>query len=83
MADPTPIYRSRCYIAFRSVEGGQNGWALLAHVDLLDRLPSGHPMRDTLISLFRQHISGIVRYQEDGGLWHQLLAGVEVMKIED
>ncbi len=53
--------------------GRANGWALLAQVDLLDRLPSGHPMRDSLISLFRRHISGIMRYQGDRGLWRQIL----------
>ena len=53
--------------------GRANGWALLAHVDLLDRLPESHARCDTLLSLFRRHIRGIARYQSDEGLWHQLL----------
>ncbi len=53
--------------------GRANGWALLAQVDLLDRLPKSHPLRDTLLSLLRKHVRGIVRCQSDGGLWHQLL----------
>jgi unsaturated rhamnogalacturonyl hydrolase len=53
--------------------GRANGWALVAQVDLLDRLPQNHPLRDTLLALLKKHIAGISRYQSTGGLWHQLL----------
>jgi unsaturated rhamnogalacturonyl hydrolase len=53
--------------------GRANGWALMAEVELLDRLPRDHPRRDTLLQLLRRHIAGIVRYQSTSGLWHQLL----------
>lgn len=53
--------------------GRANGWAMLAQVDLLDRLPKDHPGRDTLLSLLRRHILGIAKYQGAEGLWHQLL----------
>jgi len=53
--------------------GRANGWALMAQVELLDRLPSGHPRRDTLLALFRRQVAGVARYQDAGGLWHQLL----------
>jgi unsaturated rhamnogalacturonyl hydrolase len=53
--------------------GRANGWALLAQVDLLDRLPKDYPLRDSLINLLQQHILGIARYQSGSGLWHQLL----------
>jgi len=53
--------------------GRANGWMLLAQVDLLDRLPKDYMKRDTLLSILRQHIAGIVRYQSASGLWHQLL----------
>lgn len=53
--------------------GRANGWILLAQVDLLDRLPEEHPDRPRLISIFRKEIEGIVRYQDTGGFWHQLL----------
>ncbi|HMB92746.1 MAG TPA: glycoside hydrolase family 88 protein [Rhodothermales bacterium] len=53
--------------------GRANGWALVAQVDLLDRLPDDHPQRDTLLTLFRRHILGVARYQGPDGLWHQLL----------
>ena len=53
--------------------GRANGWALLAQVDLLDRLPAHHPKRAVLVALLRQHILGIAQYQDAEGLWHQLL----------
>jgi unsaturated rhamnogalacturonyl hydrolase len=53
--------------------GRANGWAMLAQVDLLDRLPKTHPLRDSLLALLRRDIRGIVRYQGEHGLWHQLL----------
>ena len=53
--------------------GRANGWAILAQVDLLDRLPQDHPQRVTLLGLLRRHIDGILKYQSSTGLWHQLL----------
>jgi len=53
--------------------GRANGWAMLAQVDLLDRLPANHPQRSTLLRLLQRHILGIARYQSSDGLWHQLL----------
>ena len=57
--------------------GRANGWALLAQIDLLDRLPKDYPLRDSLINLLQQHILGIARYQSGNGLWHQLLDKVD------
>jgi len=53
--------------------GRANGWALLAQVDLIDRLPKNYPQRDTLLVLLQRHIQGISRYQSSNGLWRQLL----------
>ncbi|RQV95235.1 MAG: glycosyl hydrolase [Calditrichaeota bacterium] len=53
--------------------GRANGWALVAQVDLLDKLPINHPKREELILLLKRHIFGISRYQDANGLWHQLL----------
>jgi unsaturated rhamnogalacturonyl hydrolase len=53
--------------------GRANGWAIMAQVNLIDRLPKDHPMRDTLMTLLRRHILGIARWQGGEGLWHQLL----------
>jgi rhamnogalacturonyl hydrolase YesR len=53
--------------------GRANGWALLAQVDLLDRLPKEHPQRSQLLKILQQHLLGIARHQSGTGLWHQLL----------
>lgn len=53
--------------------GRANGWALMAQVDLLDRLPNDHPKRVQLLNILRQHILGVAQYQGATGLWHQLL----------
>jgi len=53
--------------------GRANGWALIAQVDLLDRLPKNHPKLGTLIVLLQRHLLGIASYQSGEGLWHQLL----------
>jgi rhamnogalacturonyl hydrolase YesR len=57
--------------------GRANGWAMLAQVDLLERLPKNHPKRNELIGLLKKHIVGISRYQSASGLWHQLLDKVD------
>ena len=54
--------------------GRANGWALMAEVAALDRLPPDDAARDTLLALFRRHAEGIARRQDAAtGLWHQLL----------
>jgi unsaturated rhamnogalacturonyl hydrolase len=53
--------------------GRGNGWAMLAQVELLDRLPEHFVLRDSLIVLLRRHIFGIAEYQSSSGLWHQLI----------
>lgn len=53
--------------------GRANGWALVAQVDLLDRIPKSHPKREILVKLIQNHILGIARYQGEQGLWHQIL----------
>jgi rhamnogalacturonyl hydrolase YesR len=53
--------------------GRANGWVLLAQMDLLDRLPKTNSYRDTILSLFKRHIDGVIKYQSSSGLWHQLL----------
>lgn len=53
--------------------GRANGWTMMAQVDLLDRLPGNYPGRDTLRALLRRQVRGVVKYQDAGGLWHQLL----------
>ena len=76
--DPTKGVMHHCW--YSDVErqgvacwGRGNGWAMMAQVELLDRLPQQYPLRDSLISLLARHIFGIAEYQSSNGLWHQLI----------
>jgi len=53
--------------------GRANGWLAVAQAQLLDQLPANHPKRPELIKLLLRQISGFARYQDQTGLWHQLL----------
>jgi len=53
--------------------GRSNGWIAMAQVELLNNLPANHPKRPELIRLLLRQIVGFARYQDQTGLWHQLL----------
>lgn len=53
--------------------GRGNGWMVLAEVELLSALPPTHPRREEVLTAFRQHMEGILRCQDAGGGWHQVL----------
>ena len=53
--------------------GRCNGWVMLAQTELLNNLPASHPERKNLIKLLLKQITGVARYQDKTGLWHQLL----------
>ena len=53
--------------------GRSNGWIAMATVQLLNNLPANHPKRPELIKLLLRQIVGYARYQDQTGLWHQLL----------
>jgi unsaturated rhamnogalacturonyl hydrolase len=53
--------------------GRANGWLAVAQCQLLSNLPANHPKRAELIRLLLRQIVGYARYQDQSGLWHQLL----------
>ncbi|MEO8406532.1 MAG: glycoside hydrolase family 88 protein [Chitinophagaceae bacterium] len=53
--------------------GRCNGWVAVAQAELLNNLPANHPKRPELIKLLLRQIVGFSRYQDPGGLWHQVL----------
>jgi rhamnogalacturonyl hydrolase YesR len=53
--------------------GRANGWLAVAQTELLNNLPANHPKRAELIHLLLRQIVGYARYQDQTGLWHQLL----------
>ncbi len=50
-----------------------NGWAFMAMAELLTELPTDHPQRSQLLTIFKAHAAGLRRTQAPSGLWHQLL----------
>jgi unsaturated rhamnogalacturonyl hydrolase len=53
--------------------GRCNGWVAVATAELLNNLPANHPKRAALIKLLLRQIVGFSRYQDPGGMWHQVL----------
>jgi rhamnogalacturonyl hydrolase YesR len=53
--------------------GRCNGWIAMSQVELLKNLPANHPKRAELLKLLLRQIVGFSRYQDNSGLWHQLL----------
>jgi len=53
--------------------GRCNGWVMMANANLLNYLPENHPKRAEIIKNFEKHILGIAKYQNENGVWHQLL----------
>ncbi len=53
--------------------GRGNGWVLFALSELLEYLPQTHPGYPDMLSRFQTLAKGILRYQDAGGMWHQVL----------
>jgi len=50
-----------------------NGWMIWALAETLDMLPEDHNDFKTVLRLFQQHVDGLIKYQDETGLWHQVL----------
>lgn len=53
--------------------GRANGWVAVSQIELLNNLPLSHPQRKELIALLLKDIIGFSRWQDQTGLWHQVL----------
>lgn len=53
--------------------GRANGWITVSLVRLLDVLPKDYAGRKQLIDLLEKQIVGVSRYQNENGMWNQLL----------
>jgi len=53
--------------------GRANGWAIMTLVEVLEVLPETHPGYNDVMTIYKNHIKGIVALQSGEGLWHQLL----------
>lgn len=57
-----------------------NGWAVWAVSEALLNLPKSHPGYKNVLNHFRDHIDGIVNYQDAEGFWHNLLNVPETVR---
>lgn len=53
--------------------GRGNGWVIFALTEILLNLPNEYPERDKLLQLFKELAAGISSYQNQSGMWHQVL----------
>lgn len=48
-----------------------NGWGLLALTELVNYLPADDPRRPASEQIFADLVAACLRYQDEGGMWHQ------------
>ena len=54
--------------------GRAMGWYAMGIIDVLDYLPTDHPKREEILSIFRDLSAAVVKYQdEETGVWYQVL----------
>ncbi len=56
-----------------NVWGRSVGWFCMALLDTLDFFPSDYSGRQTLIDLFNKAIANVVKYQDERGVWYQVM----------
>lgn len=50
-----------------------NGWFAVGMTELISVLPEDHPQRARILRGFRSMMGALLKYQDAGGLWHQLV----------
>jgi rhamnogalacturonyl hydrolase YesR len=53
--------------------GRGNGWAAAALAQTLLTIPTDHPKREAVRTIYRKMMEAAVRYQDRGGMWRQLV----------
>ncbi len=53
--------------------GRGNGWVLLALSEFLLHAPENHPDREDILNKYRELTEGILSYQGEKGMWHQVI----------
>lgn len=57
----------------RNYWGRSIGWFSMAVVDVLDYLPENHSQRGMVIDVANKLAAGIVKYQDQTGVWYQII----------
>lgn len=53
--------------------GRANGWIVWATTEALLNIPTDHKSYKQILNIFRKHLEAILTYQNENGLWHQIL----------
>ena len=53
--------------------GRGNGWPIVALTELLEVLPTEHKSYDAVLSFYKEFCEGILKLQDENGMWHQVL----------
>ena len=57
--------------------GRGNGWVGFSLSELLEVLPQEHELRPQLLDMFKTLCSGYLKYQDENGMWHQVVNDLE------
>ncbi len=53
--------------------GRGNGWCVGGITEMLLALPEDHPKRGALMAVYRKQIDGLLKHQDETGMWHQVI----------
>ena len=53
--------------------GRANGWAAAGMAELLKGIGEEHPKRGAVMAVYKKMMAGLLAFQDDKGMWHQLL----------
>ncbi|MDQ7817384.1 MAG: glycoside hydrolase family 88 protein [Melioribacteraceae bacterium] len=53
--------------------GRANGWVIWATTEALLNIPKAHKDYKTIKKIFSRHIDGLIKVQNEDGMWHQVL----------
>lgn len=67
------------FVKERSVAfwGRANGWLIWAISDALQIIPKNHKDYNRIKNIFKEHVEGLVKYQDVSGMWHQVLDRID------
>lgn len=63
--------------------GRGNGWGAASSAEMLQVLPKTHPRYDTILSYYKKHMKGLIDFQLQNGMWHQLLGSTSSKNWEE
>ncbi len=53
--------------------GRGNGWCIGGMTEMLLAFPEDHAQREALMEVYRKQIDGLIKHQDETGMWHQVI----------